>query len=139
VRIDLILRGVCSVVPGVKGLSENIHAISIIDKFLEHSRIWLFHNLGDEKIYIASADLMDRNLDRRVEVAVPIYDDRIKSEIKHLLDLQLADNTKARLLDAGLSNEYRVDRQSEEVRAQMDFSRLVQNRFQKKFSRNKEN
>ena len=138
VKIDLILRGVCSIVPGVKGLSENINAISIIDKFLEHSRIWIFHNLGDERIYLASADLMDRNLDRRVEVAVPIYDEHIREEIKRLLNIQLSDNTKARYLNARMDNEYKVDGSSVKVRAQMDYSKLIKDRFKSIIAQKKE-
>ena len=76
VKIRMIVRGICSLVPGVAGLSENIEAISIVDKYLEHSRIFVFCNAGDEKIYISSADWMVRNLDNRVEVAVPIFNEK---------------------------------------------------------------
>ncbi len=99
VKILLIVRGICSIIAGKKGLSENIKAISVIDKFLEHSRVYRFHAGGEEKVYISSADLMPRNLDYRVEVTCPIYDHQIKSEIIQTLDAFFKDNTKARILD----------------------------------------
>jgi polyphosphate kinase len=121
VRIDLIVRGVCSLLPGVEGLSENINGVSIIDKFLEHSRLIMFHNNGDELLYLTSADWMNRNLDRRVEVAVPIYSNRLKREIKKLLKLQLSDNTKARRLSASMDNSYCQNSRKVKVRAQTDW------------------
>jgi polyphosphate kinase len=108
VKIKIIVRGSCSLVPGVKGLSENIEVTSIIDKYLEHSRVFIFCNGGDEKIYIASADWMYRNLDQRNEVAIPIYDRKIQNEIKAILDIQFRDNTKARIIDAKQDNRYKV-------------------------------
>jgi polyphosphate kinase len=107
VNIKILIRGSCSLVPGVKGISENIQAYSIIDKYLEHSRVLIFCNGGDEKIYISSADWMSRNFDQRCEVAIPIYDRKIQSEIKALLDIQFKDNTKARVIDAKQSNIYK--------------------------------
>jgi len=99
VQIDLIVRGVCSLRPGVPGLSENIDVISIVGRFLEHSRIFYFANGGDEEIYIGSADWMMRNLDRRVEVLVPIEDPRLRKHLKEeVLDVCLRDNVKARRL-----------------------------------------
>jgi polyphosphate kinase len=100
VKIRLIIRGICSLKPGVKDMSENIQAISIVDKYLEHSRFVIFGNEGDEQFYITSADWMTRNLDHRVEVACPIYDDDIKKELRAQFDIQWRDNTKARILDA---------------------------------------
>lgn len=99
VKILLIVRGICSIIAGKKGLSENVKAISVIDKFLEHSRVYRFHAGGEEKVYISSADLMPRNLDYRVEVTCPIYDHQIKGEIIQTLDAFFKDNTKARILD----------------------------------------
>lgn len=99
VKIDLIVRGVCSLIPGVKGLSENIRVISIVGRFLEHSRIFYFHNNGNEEIYLSSADMMQRNLDRRVEVTFPIEDKNLKEEIlNNILHIYLKDNVKARIL-----------------------------------------
>lgn len=99
VKIDLIVRGVCSLIPGVKGLSENIRVISIVGRFLEHSRIFYFHNNGNEEIYLSSADMMQRNLDRRVEVTFPIEDKKLKDEIiNNILNIYLKDNIKARML-----------------------------------------
>ena len=106
VKISLIIRGQCSLVPGLPGLSENIRAISIVDKYLEHSRLFIFCNNGDERYYLSSADWMIRNLDNRVEVAVPIYDPEIQKEIRQVFDCQLRDNTKARFLTEKLDNEY---------------------------------
>ena len=107
VNIVFIIRGVCSLVPGVKGWSENIEAISIVDRFLEHSRVLYFYAGGDEKMFISSADWMVRNLDMRVEVTTPIYDERLKKQLKRMLAIQMQANVKARNLDAKLSNKYR--------------------------------
>jgi polyphosphate kinase len=106
VIIKLIVRGICSLKPGVPGLSENIEAISIVDKFLEHSRIFYFHHGGNERVYISSADWMVRNLDRRIEVTCPVYDPEIKRELKKMLKIQLQDNVKARILDDVQDNKY---------------------------------
>lgn len=106
VKIALNIRGICALTPGVPGLSENIEAISIVDKYLEHSRVFIFCNNGDELLYISSADWMTRNLDRRVEVACPIYDKNIQKEIKDMIQIQMKDNVKARILDSEQKNEY---------------------------------
>ncbi len=101
VEIKLIIRGVCSLVPGVKGLSENIEVRSIVGRYLEHSRVFYFYNDGNESIYLSSADMMQRNLDRRVEVAFPIENPRLKDELmKTLLKIALKDNVKARILQS---------------------------------------
>lgn len=107
VKIKLIIRGICSLVAGVKGLSENIEAISIVDKFLEHSRVLIFYNGGDEKYFLSSADWMARNFDFRSEVAVPIYDKSIQEQLKKIIDILWQDNTKARILGSKQDNEYR--------------------------------
>lgn len=99
VKVRLIIRGTCSIVPGVKGLSENIQVKSIVDQFLEHSRILFFKNGGKDLFYISSSDWMTRNLDHRVEVSTPIFQEDLKEELKDLLELQWADNVKARSLD----------------------------------------
>jgi polyphosphate kinase len=101
VKIQLNVRGMFSLVPGISGLSENIEAIRIVDKYLEHTRIFMFCNSGDEKIFISSADIMPRNLDRRVEVICPIYDKSIQEELRTFMDYQWKDNVKARLHSDG--------------------------------------
>lgn len=106
VKVRMIVRGICSLPPGIPGLSENVEAISIVDKFLEHSRVLIFCNGGDEKYYITSADWMTRNLDRRVEIACPIYDKDVQREIKDIIELQLRDNVKARIINAEQDNQY---------------------------------
>ncbi len=106
VKIRLIVRGFTCLIPGVKGLSENIFMTSIVDRYLEHGRIYLFHNGGDEQMYMGSADWMTRNLDRRIEVLTPIYDADLFKELRAILVIQLADNVKARIQDAEESNTY---------------------------------
>jgi polyphosphate kinase len=118
VRIRLIIRGICALIPGIKGLSENIEAVSIIDKYLEHSRIYAFANGGDWKYYIGSADWMTRNLDYRVEAACPIYDPELKKEIRDILEIQFSDNVKARVLNGERHNKYKRDKSKVKVRAQ---------------------
>ena len=100
VKIDLIVRGICCLKPGIKGVSENIKVISIVGRLLEHSRIFYAENSGNEEIYIGSADMMPRNLDRRVEILVPITNPILKSQVKKILLTYLSDNTKARLLNS---------------------------------------
>lgn len=117
VKIQMIVRGICCLIPGVKGMSENIEVISVIDKFLEHSRIYMFNNNGHTKVYISSADWMTRNIENRVEVSCPIYDDDIKQEIIDTFDLCWNDNVKARLLNTSIENEYRIN-DKEKVRSQ---------------------
>jgi polyphosphate kinase len=95
VNIDLIIRGMCSLRPGVEGVSENIKVISIIGRFLEHSRIFYFHNAGNEEIYIGSADWMPRNLDRRVEAITPLEDLEVRKDVQEILGIMLADNRQA--------------------------------------------
>lgn len=121
VKIRLLIRGFTSLIPGVKGLSENIYITSIIDRFLEHGRIYLFENGGDEKIYFGSADWMGRNLDRRIEVITPIFDKNIAQEFKDILQIQLNDNVKARIQDEIESNTY-VEREEGEklIRSQYE-------------------
>ncbi len=106
VKIKLIIRGMLSLVPGIKKLSEHIKAIGIVDRFLEHSRYMIFCNDGDEQIYISSADLMPRNLDHRIEVTCPIFDKSIKAEIREIFDIQWEDNVKARIYNETQSNEF---------------------------------
>ncbi len=111
VRIQLIIRGICCLVPGVPGMSENISAISIVDKFLEHPRVFIFANDGDPKVFISSADWMTRNLDNRVEVGCPIYQEDIKQELIDTFEISWRDNVKARIFDAKQENKYRENDQ----------------------------
>jgi len=104
VTIKLIIRGMISLVPGIKDISENIKAIGIVDRFLEHTRFLIFCNGGDEECYISSADLMTRNIEHRIEVTCPIFDKSIKSEIRKIFEIQWADNVKARIFDENQSN-----------------------------------
>ncbi|MDB6063048.1 MAG: polyphosphate kinase 1 [Verrucomicrobiaceae bacterium] len=117
VRVKLIVRGMCSLVPGLKGVSDNIEAISIVDRFLEHPRVFIFHNRGKPRYFISSADLMTRNLDYRVEVTCPIYDERLQKRIQAIIDLQWLDNVKSRTLDAEQTNEMR-SRRGARIRSQ---------------------
>lgn len=122
VEIKLIIRGICCLVPGVEGLSDNIEIISILDRFLEHARIYHFHNNGKEEWYTASADWMERNLFRRVEVAMPIYDEELREDLRKLLDIQWADNSKARIINAEQDNAYRTHENGSLIaRAQRDY------------------
>ncbi|APG59414.1 polyphosphate kinase 1 [Christiangramia salexigens] len=107
VKVKLIVRGICCLIPGIEGLSENIEAISIVDKFLEHPRVFIFDNGGDPKVYISSADFMTRNLDQRVEISCPIYDEDIKQELIETFDISWADSVKARNHSRGMANPYR--------------------------------
>jgi len=107
VKIDMIVRGVCCIIPGVKGMSENISVISVIDKFLEHPRVLIFGSEGSETVFISSSDWMTRNLDNRVEVTCPIYDPEIKKEIIETFMICLNDNVKARAITKAQNNSYR--------------------------------
>ena len=120
VKIQLIIRGLCSLVPKVKGVSDNIEAISIVDRYLEHARIFIFHNDGNEQIYLSSADWMTRNLSYRIETIFPIYDESIKQEIKEIMEFQLKDNVKARVIDRKQSNKYVIGDPDTTIRAQRD-------------------
>jgi polyphosphate kinase len=106
VRISCIIRGVCLLQPSTKKQKKNIHMRSIIGRYLEHARLFVFNNGGDEVILFGSADLMTRNLDYRVEVTTPVYNPSLKAEIMAWLDIQLSDNTKARSLHSGEINTY---------------------------------
>jgi len=104
VRVRIIVRSMCSLVCETPGLSDHIRVISLVDKYLEHARVYLFHNEGDEQVWMSSADLMTRNLDHRVEVTFPILDERHRKTVKKIMELQWSDNQKARVLDAQQSN-----------------------------------
>lgn len=126
VRIKAIVRGICSLTPGVPGLSENIEVISIVDKFLEHARIFVFCNDHDEKYYISSADWMTRNLDHRIEVACPIFDPEIQKEIRDILEIQMRDNVKARIINENQDNHYRESSGARKVQSQMELYQYYQ-------------
>tara|TARA_R100000935_G_scaffold8302_7_gene17458 strand:- start:88759 stop:90852 length:2094 start_codon:yes stop_codon:yes gene_type:complete len=117
VKIQMIIRGICCLIPGVKGMSENIEVISIIDKFLEHPRLYIFENGGEQKMYISSADFMGRNLDNRVEISCPIYDEDIKAEINDTFSICWNDNVKARVISKKQDNAYRKNKK-EKIRSQ---------------------
>lgn len=128
VQITLIVRGICSLVTEIQGFSDNIKAYSIVDKYLEHARVFIFGNNGDEKIYITSADWMSRNLDSRSEVAVPIYDLEVKKQIKDIINIQLSGNTKVRILDRLQQNIYKKAKPGErKVRVQDEVYNYLKN------------
>jgi len=117
VPIQMIVRGICCLIPGVKGMSENIEVISIVDKYLEHPRVYIFENAGDSKVYLSSADFMTRNIENRVEVAVPIYDSILKQEIQDVFEIAWNDNVKARKINGQEQNLF-VENGKEEIRSQ---------------------
>jgi polyphosphate kinase len=113
----MIVRGICCLIPGVKGMSENIEVISIVDKYLEHPRVYIFANGGKQKVYISSADFMTRNIENRVEVAVPIYDTGLQDEITDVFEIAWKDNVKARKINGTVQNEF-IKNDLEIVRSQ---------------------
>ncbi|MDG2433560.1 polyphosphate kinase 1 [Flavobacterium sp.] len=128
VKIQLEVRGICSLIPGVKGMSANIEAISIVDNYLEHSRIYIFGNAGQTEVYISSADFMTRNLDGRVEVTCPIYDQEIKKELIENFDLGWKGNVKARYHSENLDNKYRDSNGEPVFRAQLETYKYYQSK-----------
>jgi polyphosphate kinase len=106
VTIRMIVRGMFSIVTGIKNVSDNIKAIGIVDRFLEHTRFMIFCNGGNEECYISSADLMTRNIEHRIEVTCPVFDKSIRNELKEIFEIQWSDNVKARKLDPALSNKF---------------------------------
>jgi polyphosphate kinase len=119
VTVQLIVRGIFCMLSESKKFKQPVHAISIIDEYLEHARVFIFHNGGKEKVYISSADWMVRNIDHRVEVTCPIYDEGIRKVLKNMLKIQLSDNVKARILNNSLTNEY-VKSEGKKIRAQVE-------------------
>jgi len=120
VEIKLIIRGIFCMLSENNKFKKPVTAISIVDEYLEHARVWVFHNNGKEKVYISSADWMLRNLDHRVEATCPITDDAIKKELKNILNIQLSDNVKARWLNNELSNEYVSFKGKKKIRSQVE-------------------
>ena len=131
VQVELVVRGNCSLVTGIAGISENIHVRSIVGEFLEHSRIFYFKNNGIYEIYMGSADWMPRNLDRRVEIVFPVEDERIKKEILHVLDLEFRDNVKAHILQPDGTYEKQDKRGKVIVNSQMEFCKEAQAKAKK--------
>ncbi len=126
VKVQLLVRGICCLIPGVKGMSENIEAISIVDNFLEHSRLYIFGNDSNPEVYISSADFMTRNLDMRVEVSCPIYDQTVKEELIASFDVGWKGNVKARLHAESLDNKYRARGTNPMFRAQFETYRYYE-------------
>ena len=122
VKVDLIVRGICCILPGVKGYTENLHVTSIVGCYLEHPRIFLFGTGADQKIYIGSADMMTRNTEKRVEVACPVYDETIRKQLTHMLKIMLADNVKARELKSD-GKYYMKEKGTSKVNSQEYFMR----------------
>ena len=122
VKVDLIVRGICCILPGVKGYTENLRVTSIVGRYLEHPRIFLFGTGADQKIYIGSADMMTRNTEKRVEVACPVYDETIRKQLTHMLKIMLADNVKARELKSD-GNYYMKEKGTSKVNSQEYFMR----------------
>ncbi|RIW09567.1 polyphosphate kinase 1 [Vibrio harveyi] len=119
VKINMIIRGMCSLVPGIEGVSENIRIISIVDRFLEHPRVVITHNDGDPQVYISSADWMTRNIDHRIEVAATVRDPRLKQRIIDITNIHFTDTVKARLIDKEMSNSYVPRGNRKKVRSQV--------------------
>jgi len=120
VKIKMIIRGMCCLISGMKGYSQNIEVVSIVDKYLEHSRVHIYCNGGNELIYLTSADFMTRNIDTRVEVGFPVYDEELKKEIRDIINLQLEDNTKSREINVNNTNKYHKNDSGIPQRAQVD-------------------
>ena len=127
VKVRMIIRGMCTLLPGVKGMSENIEIISIVDRFLEHSRVSIFYNGGERTTHISSADWMTRNIDRRVEVGCPIYDESIKKIILDIFEIQWSDKTKARVIDKKQTNAYRSRGNKRKIRSQLSIYNYLNN------------
>ncbi|MFN7013778.1 MAG: phospholipase D-like domain-containing protein, partial [Bacteroidia bacterium] len=131
VKIKIMVRGICSLVPGIKGLSENIEVYSLVDRFLEHARVFIFANSGSELYYISSADWMVRNLDFRVEVACPIYDNNLQRVIKKIFEMQLSGNVKVRIINEKQDNSYRKSNGEDPFRAQVEIYNYFKNKLSK--------
>jgi polyphosphate kinase len=131
VEVKLIVRGIFCAMTEQKKLKHRMYAISIVDEYLEHARVMIFHNNGKEKIYISSADWMIRNLDHRVEAAAFIIDENIRQEIKDIIHIQLRDNVKARILDNALSNNYVSSKGQKRIRSQIETYNYLRSKIQR--------
>jgi polyphosphate kinase len=125
----LIVRGICVIMPGVPGLSENIEVISIVDRYLEHSRVFIFDNAGDPRYFISSADLMVRNLDHRIEVATPVLDEELREELRTMMELQWRDNQKTRIIESEMRNAYRQPGPEAPLRSQIAIYEYFKQRY----------
>ncbi|MGO1297652.1 MAG: polyphosphate kinase 1 [Vibrio sp.] len=137
VKIEMIIRGMCSLVPGVEGISDNITVISIVDRFLEHPRVLITHNNGDPQVWISSADWMTRNLDHRIEVSAPIRDERLKKRIIDIFNIQLTDTVKARVIDKTMSNRYVERGNRKKIRSQIaiyDYLKNIEKQTRKRIN-----
>ena len=130
VKIQLEVRGICSLIPGIPGMSDNIEAISIVDNYLEHSRVYIFDNAGQTEVYISSADFMTRNRDESVEVTCPIYDQGIKKELIDNFDIGWKGNVKARIISEKLDNKYRLRGNNPVYRAQFETYNFYSNQIE---------
>ena len=119
VKVNLLVRGMCSLIPDLPGISENIRVISIVDRYLEHDRVYIFENGGDKKVFLSSADWMTRNIDHRIEVAVAILDPRVKQRILDIIAILFSDTVKARIVDKELGNRYVPRGNRRKVRSQL--------------------
>ncbi|MGP1955117.1 MAG: phospholipase D-like domain-containing protein, partial [Arsenophonus sp. NC-QC1-MAG3] len=129
VKIRLLIRGICSLVPGQPNFSENIQVTSIVDRFLEHDRVYVFSNNGNEEVFISSADWMTRNIDFRIEVAVKLLDEQLKKRVLDILELQFSDTVKARYIDKELTNRYVPRGNKRKIQAQLavyDYLKLLE-------------
>jgi polyphosphate kinase len=134
VKIRMIIRGMCSLVPGIKDISDNIEIISIVDRFLEHPRVIITENGGDPQVYISSADWMTRNIDHRIEVAVPIKEERLKKRIIDIIAIHFTDTVKARLINKEMSNVYVPRGNRKKIRSQIaiyDYVKQVEKQARK--------
>ncbi|MFO8021954.1 MAG: RNA degradosome polyphosphate kinase [Perlabentimonas sp.] len=129
VKIRLMVRGICSLVPGIEGQSENIEVVSVVDRYLEHSRLFIFCNNNQPKHYISSADWMTRNLDYRVEVAMPVYDPDIQAEINMVFEAGFKDNVKARIVDAKQANSYKKESNKKSYRSQIELYKHYERQY----------
>jgi polyphosphate kinase len=130
VKLRMIVRGIVCMYTENPKFKEPVKAISIVDEYLEHARVFIFHNGGDEKVYISSADWMVRNLDHRVEATCPVFDEDIKRSLNNILDIQFSDNVKARILDNELSNKYVKTEGGRRIRAQIEIYNYLQEKTQ---------
>lgn len=125
VKINIIARGICVLIPQIPKFSENINVISIVDRYLEHSRIFIFCNNNNEKYFTGSADWMQRNFDHRIEVTTPIFSKKIQADLKKIIEIQLKDNVKARLLNGSIPNTYKNDDNFEKIRSQIEIYKYL--------------
>lgn len=125
VKINIIARGICVLIPNLPKISENINVISIVDRYLEHSRVFIFCNNNNEKYFIGSADWMQRNFDHRIEVTAPVFSKKIQADLKKIIEIQLMDNVKARLLNGSIPNTYKKDDNSQKIRSQIEIYKYL--------------